>query len=263
MSYNKNLFNDKNIRFSSKKGQFNNVNQDNFFCIVDGETKIFGIFDGHGSNGNLVSNFVMGQMVDYIKHSEVFRKLKLFDQYHSNSVSDEDMKHAIRCAFQYAQERVRQQYYDYLIDKKRREVATKIHQQKRDVKKDRLYSEFKQSGGVINLDRVQDICQTPMTRFAERNKANLSKSNQKPNDVSPSPSKIDLNSLAIDSDELDSMTLSERMVGISDGRCQPSFEDMEMVDNMSWCTDSLKSDEEQIDEKPNRFDKRYKDMDQG
>ena len=99
MSYNKSLFNDKNIRFSSKKGQFNNVNQDNFFCIVDGETKIFGIFDGHGSNGNLVSNFVMGQMVDYIKHSEVFRKLKLCDQYHSNSVSDEDMKHAIRCAF--------------------------------------------------------------------------------------------------------------------------------------------------------------------
>ena len=52
-----------------------------------------------------------------------------------------------------------------------------------------------------------------------------------------------MNSLAIDSDELDSMTLSERMMGISDDRCQPSFEDMEMVDNMSWCTDSLKSDE--------------------
>ena len=60
MSYNKNLFNDKNLRFSSKKGQLTNVSQDNFFCVVDGDTRVFGIFDGHGPNGHLVSNFVMG-----------------------------------------------------------------------------------------------------------------------------------------------------------------------------------------------------------
>jgi len=33
-----------------------------------------GIFDGHGLNGGLVSSYVMGHMVDYIKHSKHFYK---------------------------------------------------------------------------------------------------------------------------------------------------------------------------------------------
>ena len=68
------------------------------FCIVDGDTKIFGMFDGHGANGHLVSGFVMGQMLDYIKNSKCFRDKDLFG-YGSGSVSDADMKKAIRLCF--------------------------------------------------------------------------------------------------------------------------------------------------------------------
>ena len=50
---NKNVFAaDKHIEFMCKKGQMNHQNQDSFFCVVDGDTKIFGLFDGHGVNGH-------------------------------------------------------------------------------------------------------------------------------------------------------------------------------------------------------------------
>lgn len=45
------------VEFCSKKGQHNHSNQDNFFCVVDGNTKIFGLFDGHGTYGERVSAF--------------------------------------------------------------------------------------------------------------------------------------------------------------------------------------------------------------
>jgi len=67
---NRALFYDKQIEFCCKKGQQTAVNQDNFFIIVDGETKIYGIFDGHGVNGHRVSGFVMGAMLDYVKNSK-------------------------------------------------------------------------------------------------------------------------------------------------------------------------------------------------
>ena len=38
-------------------------------------------------------------MLDYIKHSEVFRKLDLFDYYKNGNIDDNDMRHAIRCCF--------------------------------------------------------------------------------------------------------------------------------------------------------------------
>ena len=64
---NKKMLSDKNIEFVCKKGrEGNSLNQDNFFCISVGKNKIFGVFDGHGPNGNLASSFAMGAMVDYI-----------------------------------------------------------------------------------------------------------------------------------------------------------------------------------------------------
>lgn len=74
---------------------------------------------------------------------------------------------------------------------------------------------------------------------------------------------VDVNSLAVDSDELDSVTLSERMRGISDGQCQPSYEDMELVENVSWHTESDKSDEERNGGGVSAFEKRYSDMGDG
>ena len=38
------------------------------FILVDGDVKIFGIFDGHGINGHLVSSFAQGRMVEFIRN---------------------------------------------------------------------------------------------------------------------------------------------------------------------------------------------------
>lgn len=94
-----NLLAEKNVNVYSKKGAYSSVNQDNFFTVVDGDTKIFGIFDGHGSNGHHVSQFAMGQMLDYIQNSDEFRKLNFQDP--NSNFSDEEMKKAIRSAFSY------------------------------------------------------------------------------------------------------------------------------------------------------------------
>ena len=72
LSENKQLFADRNIEFCSKKGYNGYINQDNFFCLIDGDVKIYGLFDGHGVNGHLISGFAMGTMIDYIKHSKQF-----------------------------------------------------------------------------------------------------------------------------------------------------------------------------------------------
>lgn len=50
------------------------------------------------------------------------------------------------------------------------------------------------------------------------------------------------------------------MLAISDGQCQPTFEDMELVENLSWFTESEKSDEDAKEKKVNQFEKRYSDM---
>ena len=48
----KKIFLEKNVEFMCKKGREAPVNQDNLFIILDGDIKIFGVFDGHGVNGN-------------------------------------------------------------------------------------------------------------------------------------------------------------------------------------------------------------------
>lgn len=45
-------------------------NQDNFFVVIDAELKIFGVFDGHGEFGHLVSSFASGIMLDYIRNRD-------------------------------------------------------------------------------------------------------------------------------------------------------------------------------------------------
>lgn len=60
----------KNIEFMCKKGQFNTENQDNFLILLDGDVKIFGLFDGHGVNGNQVSGFASGMMLNFIRNVE-------------------------------------------------------------------------------------------------------------------------------------------------------------------------------------------------
>lgn len=58
-------------------------------------------FDGHGINGNLVSSFVMGSMLDYIKNSTRFKSIDL-----KASSSDEIVK-AMKKAFRYAQDKAK------------------------------------------------------------------------------------------------------------------------------------------------------------
>ena len=97
---NKKLFADKQIEFLSKKGCHNGPNQDNFFVIVSGsqgkKVKIMGLFDGHGLYGHKVSNFVMGQMADFIKHS------KYFQERHINTMSEDEIQKALRKCFRFA-----------------------------------------------------------------------------------------------------------------------------------------------------------------
>ena len=78
---NKKIFEEREIEYICKKGQKHETNQDNFFCIVDGPNKYYGIFDGHGANGHLISCFVMGAMVDYLKNSSRAYYLYQMDEY--------------------------------------------------------------------------------------------------------------------------------------------------------------------------------------
>ena len=70
---------DKNIEFSSRKGRIGRYNQDNFFTIVDGIVKIYGLFDGHGPFGHLISGFAMGNMLDFVKNSWCFKEREILD----------------------------------------------------------------------------------------------------------------------------------------------------------------------------------------
>lgn len=77
----KRLLNDKNIEFQCKKGGgFETLNtefylpykqnQDNFFIVSDSDLKIFGVFDGHGEYGHIVSSLASGIMLDYIRNKD-------------------------------------------------------------------------------------------------------------------------------------------------------------------------------------------------
>lgn len=63
-------------------------------------------------------------------------------------------------------------------------------------------------------------------------------------------------SLAIDSEELDSVTLSERMRMIEDEECQPLDNEQQLIDNISW-DNSSDDDSELSMERHDTFDKKY------
>ena len=44
--------------FAIKKGSKHAANQDDFWIIIDGDTKIFGVFDGHGLYGHFCADYV-------------------------------------------------------------------------------------------------------------------------------------------------------------------------------------------------------------
>ena len=62
------MFLEKHIEFSCRKGRLNETNQDNFFILLDGEVKIYGLFDGHGQNGHIVSSFAQSKVLDFIRN---------------------------------------------------------------------------------------------------------------------------------------------------------------------------------------------------
>ena len=67
-----------------------------------------GVFDGHGTNGHLVSRFVMAAMVDYIQNSKRFKDLFSEQGPNGELVADADLvTKAIRKCFRYAQDQVR------------------------------------------------------------------------------------------------------------------------------------------------------------
>jgi len=124
---NKKLFIDKGIEFCCKKGKKNVMNQDNFFVINEGKLKIMGVFDGHGLNGSLVSSYAMGSMVDFIRNSKRFKDIFRPNADGSEKeYDDEEMNKAIRKCFRYVQDKVRDQFKNYLINKK-------IKQRKEDI----------------------------------------------------------------------------------------------------------------------------------
>jgi len=69
-----------------------------------------GIFDGHGLNGNFASGFVMGHMMDYLKHSKRFQK-------NIDELDDQEIETGMRKCFRYAQDKIKEQYRDYLLRK--------------------------------------------------------------------------------------------------------------------------------------------------
>lgn len=105
-------FSEKGVEFMCKKGRVGPVNQDNCFCIISGNNRIMGVFDGHGSNGNLASSFTMGAMVDYIQNAKVFKERPLHEMKKS------EIEKALRKTFRYAQDKIKDQYRTYLMKKK-------------------------------------------------------------------------------------------------------------------------------------------------
>lgn len=85
-------------------------NQDSFFIAVDSEIKIFGVFDGHGEFGHLVSGFAKGIMLDYIRYKEKYLRPKYLNDkgnhhsiftIHLDNAYDIQIRKALRRCFKY------------------------------------------------------------------------------------------------------------------------------------------------------------------
>lgn len=61
------------IKCICRKGNKNSPNQDDYFCLVDGETTILGVFDGHGQYGHYCSNTVQNLLIRYLLKSQYYQ----------------------------------------------------------------------------------------------------------------------------------------------------------------------------------------------
>jgi hypothetical protein len=72
---NRKILNDNGVDYMVVKG--NSSETENLFMIKDHNVKIFGVFDGHGECGQLVSAFVQGRFLNCIRNeSDGFFELK-------------------------------------------------------------------------------------------------------------------------------------------------------------------------------------------
>ena len=72
------------------------MNKHNFFIVNDGIVKIIGLFDGHGCNGDKVSNRAMSLMLDYIRNrNDVFKTSQIYN------ATEEQIMHVMKKAFKY------------------------------------------------------------------------------------------------------------------------------------------------------------------
>ena len=78
---------------TEENGESKENNQDNSIILNDvcyiGNYCIYGIMDGHGSNGHLVSNFVKEKVEEYFSDKKIYRKRKL-----NKAISSIDIKNS-------------------------------------------------------------------------------------------------------------------------------------------------------------------------
>lgn len=80
------------------------------FIILDGDMKIFGVFDGHGVNGNEVSSFAASMMVEFIRNID----RKFFKSKNLEVTKDKQIKIRIKHCFKFVQKKLKQQYRRWL-----------------------------------------------------------------------------------------------------------------------------------------------------
>lgn len=106
----KKLFLEKHIEFMCRKGRLNSANQDNSFILLDGDVKIYGLFDGHGQNGHQVSSFAQSKVLDFIRnrHGAFFDQVNLVE-----NATDKQIRGKIKQCFKYVQQELKKQYKSY------------------------------------------------------------------------------------------------------------------------------------------------------
>ena len=106
---NKKLFQEKHIEFMCRKGHRNAANQDNSFILLDGDVKIYGLFDGHGQNGHQVSSFAQSKVLEFIRNKHG----TFFDQVNLENSTDKQIRCKIKQCFKYVQQELKRQYKAY------------------------------------------------------------------------------------------------------------------------------------------------------
>ena len=76
----------------------------------ENSVKIFGVFDGHGLNGHLVSSFAMGAMAEFLQNVKKSTNIAKLD--------DDQVQKLIRKCFRFTQDKIKAQFGHYLISHK-------------------------------------------------------------------------------------------------------------------------------------------------